>query len=146
GDSTHITVGLGQSAVCTIINSDQPATLIVQKVVVNDSGGTKVASNFTFTVNGGTATAFNGSGSTGANTLTVNAGTYSVLEPAAAGYTTTYGNSLNANTNCTSLVIANGGTATCTITNDDIPPQSGGAIAHTSVTCANYNAGLTDTD
>ena len=46
--------------------------------------------------------------------MTVDAGTYSVTEPAAAGYATSY-------SNCSQLVIANGDTATCTITNDDVP-------------------------
>ena len=84
-------------------------TLHVVKVVVNDNGGTKTAADFSFPVNGGTATAFEADGQ---NDLTVNAGTYTVTEPAVSGYTTTY-------SNCTSVVIANGGSATCTITNND---------------------------
>src|SRR5207244_10012460 len=44
--------------------------------------------------------------------LPIYAGTYTVTEPAVTGYDTSY-------SNCTSVVIANGGTATCTITNDD---------------------------
>ena len=52
----------------------------------------------------------------GQNDLTVNAGSYSVSEPAAAGYTTSYDN-------CDNLAIANGATATCTITNNDQPAK-----------------------
>ena len=63
-------------------NNDQPATLIVKKVVVNDNGGTKQAQNFSFQVNGGAAQPFEADGQ---NDLTVDAGTYNVVEPAVAG-------------------------------------------------------------
>ena len=110
-NGASITLGLAQSATCTITNNDQPATLIVKKVVVNDNGGTKQAQNFSFQVNGGSAQPFQADGQ---NDLTVNAGTYNVVEPAVAGYATTYDN-------CSGVVIAPGGTATCTVTNNDIP-------------------------
>ena len=45
-----ISDGQGQG---TITNDDRPATLIVKKVVVNDSGGTATADDFSFQVNGG---------------------------------------------------------------------------------------------
>jgi hypothetical protein len=98
---------------CTITNNDQPATLIVKKVVTNDNGGTLNAENFTFSVNGGAAVPFD---SDGQNDLLLNAGSYSVVEPPVAGYTTTYDN-------CTGLNIPIGGTETCTITNNDISPE-----------------------
>ena len=103
----------GATTTCTITNDDQPAKLIVKKIVVNDNGGTKAAADFTFKVNGGTATAFEADGQ---NDLTVDAGTYTVTEPAAAGYTASYDN-------CNELALANGATATCTITNDDQPAK-----------------------
>ncbi|MES3006023.1 MAG: hypothetical protein V4664_03700 [Patescibacteria group bacterium] len=105
------TIAVGESKTCTITNDDLPATLIVKKVVINDNGGTAATSSFSFQVNGAQAVAFEADGQ---NDLTVNSGVYSVTEPAAAGYETTYNN-------CTNLVIPNGGTATCTITNNDIP-------------------------
>ena len=86
-----------------------PATLIVTKMVVNDDGGSKVASDFGFSVNGGTPVAFEPDGS---NALSVPAGTYTVTEPAVAGYSATL-------SNCTNVVLAAGGSATCTITNND---------------------------
>jgi hypothetical protein len=112
---TDVAVTSGGSATCTITNNDQQGTLIVKKLVVNDNGGTKVATDFTFKVGSGTATAFTQDGADtlkGKNTISVDAGTYTVTEPAVTGYGTTYDK-------CTSVVIANGGTATCTITNDD---------------------------
>jgi uncharacterized repeat protein (TIGR01451 family) len=106
-----VTLGLGDDVTCTITNDDQPATLIVKKVVVNDNGGTKVASDFSYQVNGGVPRSFEADGQ---NDLSVSAGTYSVTEPSVAGYTTSY-------SNCSNLVIPNGGSATCTITNNDQP-------------------------
>jgi uncharacterized repeat protein (TIGR01451 family) len=110
-NGASITLGVAQSATCTITNNDQPATLIVKKVVVNDNGGTKVASDFSFQVNGAAAVPFEADGQ---NDLSVNAGTYSVTEPAVAGYATSY-------SNCSSVVVPPGGSATCTITNNDQP-------------------------
>src|SRR5206468_3306656 len=68
---------------------------------------------FAFQVNGDTAQAFENDGQ---NDLTVNAGTYSVTEPAVTGYTTTYDN-------CSLVVIPNGGSATCTVTNTAVAPK-----------------------
>ncbi len=109
------TLAAGESATCTITNDDRAATLIVRKVVVNDNGGTKVASDFSFQVNGGQAQPFEADAQ---NDLVVDAGSYSVTEPALAGYTTSYAN-------CSNLVIPNGGSATCTITNNDVAPGVG---------------------
>jgi uncharacterized repeat protein (TIGR01451 family) len=103
------TVANGETKTCTITNDDKPATLVVKKIVVNDEGGTKDAADFSFSVNGAEPVLFEDNGQ---NNLTVPAGTYSVTEPAVAGYTTSY-------ENCSEVVIPNGGTATCTITNDD---------------------------
>ena len=99
------------NSTCTLTNDDLPATLIVRKVVVNDDGGTRVASDFSFSVNGGAAQPFEADAQ---NNLTVNAGTYSVTEPAVPGYATNY-------SNCSNVLIPNGGSTTCTITNDDEP-------------------------
>ena len=91
--------------------------MIVKKVVINDNGGTKVATNFSFKVDGGSSTAFLQDGDVlhGKNTLTVSAGSHSVVEADTpiAGYTTTYDD-------CSNVSVANGATQTCTITNDDV--------------------------
>ncbi|MDQ3093924.1 MAG: hypothetical protein M3Q70_01980 [bacterium] len=115
--NNQISLDNGQTTVCTITNDDQAGTLTVNKVVTNDNGGTKTASDFKFTasgVNGGVETAFEADGS---NSYSVNAGTYNVSETSiTAGYTMT-GNT------CVNVVVVNGGTATCTITNNDIAPR-----------------------
>jgi peptidoglycan/xylan/chitin deacetylase (PgdA/CDA1 family) len=104
----------------TVTYNLPPTTLIVNKVVVNDNSGTKVASDFSFTLDAGAPVAFLAGGS---NSLTVSAGTHSIAEPTVAGYTATFGNSLNSNANCNNLNIPVGGTITCTITNDDNAPD-----------------------
>ena len=114
-DVDTVVVGLGDDITCTIVNDDRAAALIVRKVVVNDNGGTKQAQDFSFQVNGAAAQSFQADGQ---NDLIVAAGTYNVTEPAVAGYTTSY-------SNCSNLVIPNGGSATCTITNNDVPRGQG---------------------
>jgi hypothetical protein len=108
---TNVSIANGGTTTCTITNDDQPGTLIVRKVLLNDNGGTKVASDFSFTVNGSAAQPFE---TDGENQLTVDAGSYTVAEPPVTGYAPSYAN-------CTNVSVANGGTVTCTITNDDQP-------------------------
>ena len=50
-------VTFGDTKTCTITNDDQAGTLIVKKLVINDNGGSKISSDFSFKVNNGTATA-----------------------------------------------------------------------------------------
>ena len=109
-----LTIAAGETVSCSITNTALPGKLIVQKVVTNNSGGTKIATNFSFQVNGGNATAFaqDGTPDKGKNEITVDRGSYTVTETAPSDYTASYNN-------CTSVAVANGGTATCTITNDD---------------------------
>lgn len=91
-------------------------TLIVQKVVINNDGGTAATSSFSFTVNGNSTTTFN---SDGENELSLALGTYTIVEVPAAGYTTTY-------EGCTNVEVNASTTSTCTITNDDIDEGGGG--------------------
>ncbi|OGG23640.1 hypothetical protein A3A79_00330 [Candidatus Gottesmanbacteria bacterium RIFCSPLOWO2_01_FULL_43_11b] len=107
-----VTVNLGETKTCTITNDDQAGMLIVKKIVTNDNGGTLETDDFTFEVNGGGAQAFEADGQ---NDLTVDAGSYTITEPTVTGYETSYDN-------CTRVAVTNGGSATCTITNDDIQP------------------------
>src|SRR5206468_2877354 len=102
------------SRTCTITNNDIAAQLTVIKHVVNDDGGTKVASDFSITVtsNGSANAPF--AGSEGGTAVTLNAGSYSVDEATQTGYA----KSLSAGCSGT---VAVGETRTCIITNDDIP-------------------------
>jgi hypothetical protein len=110
------TIAAGQTKTCTVTNDDQPAHVIVIKHVVNDNGGTAVASAFTMTINGVTATggnSFPGAESPGTNKI-VTPGNYNVTETGPTGYTASF------SADCTSS-IALGQTKTCTVTNDDQP-------------------------
>ncbi|MDQ2973053.1 MAG: hypothetical protein M3Q79_01050 [bacterium] len=109
---TDVVVPSGGSATCTITNNDKPATVIVNKIVINDNGGTLAANDFSFILNGDIATTFEIDGS---NSMSVNAGSYTITETPPSGYSVTYDN-------CSQVMIANGGTATCTVTNNDIAP------------------------
>src|SRR5262249_9385280 len=103
------TIAAGQTITCTITNDDKAATLTVVKHVINNNGGTATASQFTLSVNGGAG--FPGSES--GTQVTLNAGAYTVAETGGpSGYTQT------ASAGC-SGTLALGGSATCTITNDD---------------------------
>ncbi len=98
--------------VVVVTNGD----LVVNKVIINDNGGSAATSSFSFTVNGGSPVAFE---SDAQNILSLAAGAYTVVEVAAAGYTPSY------SAGCTQGVVA-GATTTCTITNDDNAPTPPG--------------------
>lgn len=115
-----ITLAAGENKTCSITNDDQAGTLVVKKMVVRDNGGTAATSTFSFQVNGGVATAFEEDGE---NSISVNAGTYTVTEVAVAGYTASY-------SNCENVVVSNGETETCTITNNDNAPTTGHLIVN----------------
>jgi Prealbumin-like fold domain len=102
-------LGIGESATCTITHTSQQGTLIVRKILNNDSGGTLGFTNFSFSVNNGTPVAFEADGE---NALALPAGNYTITEVTAPGYTATY-------SNCDNVQVSVGGTATCEITNDD---------------------------
>ena len=129
----------GGSASCTITNDDDAGTLTVNKVVVNDNGGEATPDDFSFEVNGGASQAFEADGS---NDLTVDAGTYNVTETPIDGYTMT-GNT------CVDVVVPNGGSASCTITNDDTKASPAGTtvqrwVLHDSLTITGLRAGAPD--
>jgi uncharacterized repeat protein (TIGR01451 family) len=112
-DDGNVVNGDGCSATCQA----ESGTLTVIKHVINDNGGNENANDFTFKVNGGSSITFTQSTDNlhAKNDLAVNAGTYNIVEDPFTGYATTY-------SNCSNIVLGNGGTATCTITNDDIAP------------------------
>ena len=86
-----VTLGLGDTATCTITNNDDAPSLILNKVVVNNNGGTAAESAWTLTANGGAAGTLSGPGAAGATDVssdgTFKAGTYALSESAGpAGY------------------------------------------------------------
>ena len=106
------------------------ATLHVIKHVVNNDGGTAIASSFTLHVKGATGMGISdvaGSPAAGVESpgtsYTLTAGTYAVSEDAFSGYTQSFSGACDGSGN---VALASGDDKTCTITNDDIavPPPS----------------------
>ncbi|PIR93856.1 hypothetical protein COT97_04390 [Candidatus Falkowbacteria bacterium CG10_big_fil_rev_8_21_14_0_10_39_11] len=92
------------------------ATLHVIKTVINDDGGTSVASDFTLNVTGTNVSSSSFAGSATGVDVTLDAGSYLVTEPSVPG-----GYSQTASVDCSGTIAA-GETRTCTITNNDIAP------------------------
>jgi Prealbumin-like fold domain len=89
--------------------------LIVVKHVVNDSGRTATAGDFTMTIGGVVAVGGNSfPGSESGTDKVVTTGSYSVSESGPAGYLSTF------SSGCSGTIGA-GQTVTCTVTNDDTP-------------------------
>ncbi|MDP3988767.1 MAG: ice-binding family protein [bacterium] len=106
-----ITLLAGETKTCTITNDDIAPQLIVNKIVINDNGGTNIISDFPLFVDGSSVT------SGVATTTTI--GVHTVSETSDAGYTTTIGGNCAANG---TITLALGDVETCTITNDDSAP------------------------
>jgi hypothetical protein len=116
-DSNLLTLSLGDSAICTISNASQKATLIVIKEVV---GGNLGPSDFGITVFGDAEPvpgSFNGQGDPGTTVVILAGEQYDVMESSGRTYyAVTY------SPGCFAFDgIAAGTTATCTITNTYIP-------------------------
>lgn len=114
-NTSRIKVAVGEFATCTIKNDDIAPTLKVFKTVINDNGGTVFNPNdFGLRVDGNIV-AHNA-------TNAFNTGSYIVSEDGHAGYTAgDWGGDCDTNGNVT---LEPGQVATCTITNDDIPPST----------------------
>jgi hypothetical protein len=119
GDA-QIALDLGESATCTIVNTDDAPQLTVIKHVVNDDGGSATAGDWTMDITGTdvSSTGFDGAESPGV-TVTLDAGSYSVAESGGpAGY------ALTSSADCSGS-IAVGESKTCTLTNNDVPAGDG---------------------
>ena len=112
-----VSIGLGETVTCTFVNDDDAPSLLLQKLVVNDNGGTAVASDWTLS-----AGANNVTGSETPTEATDQAGTYDLSETSVTGYTNTSVTCDNGN-GPDSVSIGLGETVTCTFVNDDIPPK-----------------------
>ena len=106
----------GETKTCTVTNVDIAPKLIVIKHVINNSGGTAVAANFTMTVDdpGTNPAPFPGAEAPGTQVI-VDPGAYSVSETGPSGYAASY------SADCTGT-LAIGQTKTCTVTNVDVAP------------------------
>jgi prealbumin domain-containing protein len=135
------TIAIGESKTCTITNDDQPAHLTVIKHVINDNGGTAIASQWTMnvTATNPSSASFPGAEAPG-TTITLSAGAFSVAESTGpAGY-------VQVSAVGCSGTIAVGESKTCTITNDDTKANPAAAtlmswILHDSATVTGIRPG-----
>ena len=115
----------GESAVCTIINDDIAPSLTLDKIVVNDDGGTMPESAWTLQAQG-QFTSLSGPGAPGNTDVqsdaTFVAGTYLLAENGPGGYAPSGWTCVGGSQNEVVISLTVGESAICTITNDDIAP------------------------
>ncbi len=121
---SSITLKLGDEATCTIINDDNAPILHLRKLVINNSGRTALATQWTLAAAGPTPL----SGTTPVDSsASFTAGTYILSESGGpSGYTASAWScvkNVGAPVIGSTITLGLGDEATCTITNDDIPPD-----------------------
>ena len=132
-DAGSVTLAAGDPTVtCSITNDDQPVSLVIQKVVVNDDGGSATVGDFGITTSAGAAHLRRRGRGPGrhlhlhrARPSQVAPGTYNLAELALAGYAPSDWTCTNGDGgafDAGSVTLAAGDpTVTCSITNDDQP-------------------------
>jgi hypothetical protein len=122
------TMTFGDTKTCTITNNDNAPKLTLDKVVVNDNGGTAAESAWTLTATGNPATvpaSISGPGAAGSTDVVsgagFDAGSYDLSESTGpAGYTASSWSCTGGQTGTQAKVtLALGDDITCTITNND---------------------------
>lgn len=114
----NITLIAGDNKTCTVTNDDitPTSTITVVKTVVNDSGGTKVISDFPLFINNTPVTS-------GVTNDLVSPAAYTITETNNSQYTQEFSGDCDAN----GLInLGVGENKTCIITNNDIQPASSG--------------------
>ncbi len=139
-DAGSVTLAAGDPTVtCSITNDDQPVSLVIEKVVVNDDGGSATVGDFGITTSAGALT-FGAPVEAPADTFTYTAetlqvapGTYDLAELALAGYVPgdwTCSNGDGGAFDAGSVTLAAGDpTVTCSITNDDSVVLPSGGVS-----------------
>jgi len=108
----------GNPSVCT---QDNGTSLTLVKKVTNNNGGSAVPANWTLTATG--PTGFSGSGPSISSGADFEAGSYDLSESSGpAGYAASDWVCTGGTQNADTITLAQGETATCTITNNDITP------------------------
>jgi hypothetical protein len=130
GTQAKVTLALGDDITCTITNNDNAPKLTLNKVVVNDNGGTALESAWTLTATGNPVTdpaTLSGVGAAGnadvVSGALFDAGSYDLSESTGpAGYTAGDWSCTGGQTGTQAKVtLALGDDITCTITNNDNP-------------------------
>jgi hypothetical protein len=152
GDACSGTVAAAGVYVCHVTNDDNPPSLVLNKIVSNTHGSTKVESAWTLTANGGTAGTLSGPGASGSSDVVSGTdfkkGTYALSEslnaqaPGIGTYTASAWSCVRnggAPVSGSSITLELGDNAVCTITNSDNPASPAGTtvqkvILHDSIT------------
>lgn len=122
-DGDNIQLAAGDSVTCTINNDDIPPQLHLRKIVTNNNGGTAVATDWTLTADGTGSNDLSGSTPVDSGSG-LQADTWALGESGPAGYSSGGGYVCVGGTQVgQNITVGIGGSATCTITNNDIPPQ-----------------------
>jgi uncharacterized repeat protein (TIGR01451 family) len=119
---SSLVLSVGQNATCTINNNDIAPTLTLVKTITNDNGGTATTSSVTLSATG-PVTISGISGAAAVTAAAVSAGTYTLAETALANYTAGAWSCTGGTLTGSSLVLALGQNATCTINNNDVAPK-----------------------
>lgn len=121
-----LTLALAENVICTITNNDDAPSLTLVKEVTNDDGGERTANEWNLTATGTLNEPTNLSGNGGATSGTgFKADTYTLGESGPDDYESgdwSCTNNVTVNEN-NQIILANGQTTVCTITNDDIAPE-----------------------
>jgi hypothetical protein len=117
--------------VCTVTNNDSMPSLTLNKIVVNDNGGTATASNFTLSAAG--PTPLSGAGPTVSSGVSFDAGTYTLSESGPAGYSASTWSCVGGTQAGNQITVALGESATCTITNDDAIATPAGSTVQRAI-------------
>lgn len=105
---------------CTVTNTRQ-TTLTLVKQVVNDHGGTRTIADFPLTASG--PTSITGvSGTAAVTSRVVSPGAYALSETTQNFYTASAWSCVGGSLSGSTVTLASGQSATCTITNNDTPP------------------------
>lgn len=123
---TTLTLNTGDDAICTLTNDDvyippPDSYLTLEKKVINDDGGTAVATDFQLTFDNGTGSSGTGAmGDAAITAVVVPPGDYKLGEAQVTGYTLQEISCDGLDADVTDgLTIAIGETVTCTFVNDD---------------------------
>jgi large repetitive protein len=117
-----LSLALNQSASCTINNTDIAPKLTLVKSIINDNGGTSIATDVTLSAAGPTPI----TGSTGAaavTSATVKAGIYTLSETSLPGYSAGSWSCTAGTVSGSNVTLTPGQDATCSIVNNDISPK-----------------------
>ncbi len=119
--AASVTLGLGSSATCTITNTAIAPRLTLVKQVVNQAGGTAVPTAWTLTGTG-PVTIAGASGSAAVTNAAVRVGGYALTESnGPSGYSASAWSCTGGTLVGSTVTLALGSNATCTITNTDQP-------------------------